>query len=204
MTTRIRRSGLLMVVGVASLCSGIDAAEPIGMAVGGRAVVSGVRFACGEWSIKSRQTCPAAARGREPKFAIYAMTLNENVMNLAVAIDKRIAEDESLKWSFVEILDEKGARSSEADEMEERLKEVRELAAQHGVQRLTLGISASPASTERPRIRIPKDTDTLVVFLNGDARRSRMVRFAERVDSSTLDEKKIEKLLAKIAKIHKR
>lgn len=189
-------------------CAASDSDDKIGTVAGHRAVVSGVRFACGEWSINSRQTCPAAARGHEPKMVIYATSLTPGVMKLAQAIEEQIVRDEELKWSFVEILDEKGARSTaksadyySVEETDERLKEVRDLAEKYKIKRLTFGLSISPREKERERIGIPDDADALVVFMRRQKRQSRMVRFVQAVDSSELDETMIESLILKMNKI---
>ena len=201
-------------IGLTVLSTACAAAEKgvIGTAAGQRAIVSGVRFACGEWSLKSRQTCPAAVRGYEPKMVIYATKLTPGVMKLAQAFEQQIVNDGELKWSFVEVLDAKGARSTtKSDEyytrsaLEERLKEIRVLAEEHEIERLTFGLSAAPAKSERARIGIPDDADTLVVFIQGSKPSgSRMVRFVEAIDSSELDEKKIDSLIQKMDKVRLR
>lgn len=212
MTLRLRQlTGCL--IGLTVLSSMCAAAEKgvIGTAAGHRAIVSGVRFACGEWAIKSRQSCPAAARGYEPKLVIYATELTPGVMKLAQAYEKQITDDEELKWSFVEVLDEKGARTNiRSDEyytrhdVEKRLKEIRSLADEHKIKRLTFGLSAAPGNKERERIGIPEDADALVVYIHGQPRQSRMVRFVEAVDSSKLDDEKIGSLIQKMDKVRLR
>ena len=80
--------------------SSADEREFPGLVVGESAVVSGVRFASGEWFKVSKYTCPVAARGREPKVAIYTAVLDEHVLRLAQEVERMIEKDDSLKWSF--------------------------------------------------------------------------------------------------------
>ena len=76
-----------------------------GMEVGGRAMISGVRFACGPWKAIRNSGCPAALQGSSPKIAVYTPVLNKNLWKLAAAIEREIQADDTLKYSFIEVID---------------------------------------------------------------------------------------------------
>ena len=180
--------------------------DPVGMRVGKRATVSGVAFASGEWRKTRSYLCPAAARGREPKIAIYTDTLDDNVLKLAVAVEARIQADEKLKWSFVEMLDEKGARGSDAysrEELQQRLKELRQLAKRNSIERLTFGVSGRAGGEERERLGMPAKTNVLIAFIHGRANQSRQVRFVRHVHSSKLNQAAIKAVLLEIDAIYR-
>lgn len=65
--------------------------------------------ASGEWSKVSKAACLAAARGTEPKIAIDARAIDNQLLDFAAAVEKEISDDPELQWSFLEIIDEQGA-----------------------------------------------------------------------------------------------
>ena len=175
--------------------------------VGEQATVIGVRFAIGLWAAEHQMTCPSARYGNEPKIAIYTTTLNDNVLNLSLAVDRLIAEDASLKWSFVALSDEKGAYSGvvskhySKDEQAERLSEIKKLATRKGITQLTIGNTSWPASRTRHTFDMSEDSDVLVLFLDGDSQMLRVVKFVRLVDSAKLNSKMIDSMLAEIKTI---
>ena len=196
--------GISAVVPARVVAEGV-ADHPRGLRVGERAPVSGVYFACGAWAAEHQKTCPAARRGNDPKIAIYTTTLDENVLNLALAVDRLIAGDATLKWSFVSVSDQKGGNVGvkSADyyskaELAQRLAELKTSAVHKGIQQLTLGITSTGDSREREKLGIPEDANVLVTFLDGDRRRSRLVKFVKPIHSSNLDAETIASLLEEI------
>jgi hypothetical protein len=90
--------GLLISVSLsATLLADSGPKQESGLKVGEQAPVSGVYFAMGFWADEHKMTCPAARRGNEPKIAVYAAILDENVLDLALAVDRLIARDSALK-----------------------------------------------------------------------------------------------------------
>lgn len=179
-----------------------------GLKVGEQAPVSGVYFAMGFWAAEHKMTCPAARRGKEPKIAVYTTTLDENVLDLALAVDRLIAHDSALKWSFVSVSDKKGGSTSvkspgyySKDELAERLRELKESASGKGIKQLTIGITSAGLAKEREKVGLSNEHNVVVAFLDGDRRKSRRVKFAKSVHSSKLDAKMIESLLAEIQTI---
>lgn len=178
-----------------------------GLTIGGRAPVSGVYFASGEWAKHSKMTCPAAAKGQEPKVAIYTTVLNDQVMNLALAIDGWIAADESLKWSFVSMSDEAvvgpGVDAGTAsDIVAKRLREIKQAATAAGIERLTFGLTRAGASAEREKVGLADDRELVVAFLDQVDGSSRRVRFAQQMNSEDLTEEAIESLLDELKALH--
>lgn len=175
----------------------------VGMRVGTRAVISGVDFACGAWAEVSRGTCPAAARGREPKIAVYTRDLNADVLRLAAAVDAAIVKDPTLRWSFVEVIDKKGGRKRARAERQARLEEMRTLAKKAQLKKLTIGLARNPWNREAERLDMEQH-DVLLVFLDRAGTRSRMVKYAKRLHFADLKQAKIAGLLDEVRAVRTR
>lgn len=173
-----------------------------GVRVGKGAVISAVRFACGAWAEVTDRTCPVAAKGGQPKIAVYALKLNKDVIRLAVAVDREIKRDPALKWSFVEVIDWKRPTSGSQEERQAerllRLKDISKLAKENKIERLTIGQAVGGLERESERIGVSKEADVLVAFINRFQGSSRRVLYAQRLKSSELTDEKIRELLAEI------
>ncbi|MFO0959678.1 MAG: hypothetical protein U0800_19955 [Isosphaeraceae bacterium] len=168
--------------------------------VGSRAPVTSATAACGPWL----KRCPLDAesygkvRGVSPatspdaKLLIYARKLDGNFFRLAKAIDAVVADNPRLEWSFVQVLDERGAQRGgySAEELERRLAEIRDLAKEHGIEHLSFVVSAPSAGSFAPRLGLVDGPDVLVAHLEpgADGDRSSLIRWFRRGDSSKLDE----------------
>ena len=193
-----------------SLTISVSANERSRPAVGDRATVIGVRFAVGLWAVDHKMTCPSARHGNEPKIAIYSTALNDNVLDLSVAIDRLIAEDPSLKWSFIALSDEKGAYHGVSkghysqDEQAQRLKEIKELAAQREITRLTIGNTSWDKARLQDSFDMSDDNDVLIQFLGGESKKSREIRYSKLVRSADLNAERIDSLLLEIQELRNR
>ncbi len=179
-----------------------------GLMVGQRAPVSGVYFACGEWAKHSKMTCPAAARGSEPKIAIYAMALDEPVIALARAVDQCIGEDAALRWSFLSISDSKGGQEIQGSESnytreqrEQRLNELKQSAADNGIEHLTVGLTRNSATQERQKLKLGEEHNVVVAFLDRVDGSSRRVKFARSMRSADLTEQNIAELIGELQQL---
>ncbi|MCH7729497.1 MAG: hypothetical protein IH991_23930, partial [Planctomycetes bacterium] len=140
--------------------------------------------------------------GGQPKIAVYALKLNDDVIRLAVAVDREIKRDPALKWSFVEVIDWKRPTSGSLEERQAekllRLKDISKLAKENKIERLTIGQAVGGLERESERIGVSKEADVLVAFINRFQGSSRRVLYAKRLKSSELTDEKIRELLAEI------
>ena len=167
----------LLLVGISG-GTAIGEGHPTRMVKGETAAITGAVVACGEWGAGKRIGCLTLFHGKEPKIGIYALEASDNVMRLAAAVDRELQRDESLKGSFVIILDEKRHRETTSNsnvsqnsnthtfaETQKRFAELNALGTKYQVKSVTLGLSNRPRAMTRERLELTEANDVLVTFL---------------------------------------
>jgi hypothetical protein len=98
---------------------------------------------------------------------VYVRSLNENTLNLLQAIDAVISTQEDLKWSYVQIFDEKGAQVGgyTADEILARIAGLKQIADDQKIKSLSLGLAANGLPKSAEQVGLNNDNDIVVAFL---------------------------------------
>ena len=129
------------------------------------------RFATGPWAArKTKSACPVLINRQETKIAIFARQLSSDVLRLAVEVDKLVAEDAQLKWSFVFVSHENDPTPS-LESWEAQLAEFPTLATKHDMNHLSLGLmkrapERGQLSRAKSKLGFPEDTDTVIMLIS--------------------------------------
>ena len=142
---------------------------------------------------KVRGVSPASSP--EPLIVLFTPTLSESFFQLATAVDAVVEKHPELKWSFVQVLDTKGAQYGgyTATELATRLAEIKALADKHGIKHLSFLVAAPPAR--------PGDTTITLASTKAaapDAARSLVSWFAK-TEASQLTKATISKLVEELS-----
>lgn len=126
------------------------------------------RFATGPWSArKAKSACPVLIHRQEMKIAIFARRLDPDVLRLAVAVDRLVASEPRLKWSFVFVSHENDPTPT-LESWEARLAESQTLATTHEIDHLSVGLmkrASEPGTITRARRKLGFLDDTGVVVM---------------------------------------
>lgn len=125
-------------------------------------------FVPGGWSEEQHSVCAVLAHRKEQKIAIFARNLNPNVMLLTAAMDKVVAENSTLKWSFLLVSHENSPTPSQ-EEWDAELLRLKQMTTDHKVEHLAAGLMIRLPDENQPSRALRKvgvfDEGDLVVML---------------------------------------
>lgn len=96
-------------------------------------------FVPGGWCKEQQSVCAVLKHRDDPKIAVFTRTLNDNVMRLTAAMDKVVAEDSSLKWSFLFVSHENSPTPNQED-WDAELVRLKQAFAEHQIEHIAAGL----------------------------------------------------------------
>ncbi len=169
--------------------------------LGDEAITCSATPATGKWATEhpfdektyglTRGVSPATSPSS--KIVLYTRTLDKGFFRLAHRLDSLLAKLPDLEWSFVQVLDEKGAQRGgyTAPELTKRLSEVRELATQAKIKHLSFTISAPNAASFGPRLGMagPQSLVLAVLVAGKTTNEHPHVAYVRHLESSDITDK---------------
>jgi len=147
-----------------------------GVEVGKSPVTISATFVCGplekeyffDQKTYGKVSGEAPIRINHPPFVLYTSVLNPGFFRLAAALDALIAKDPTWKNSMVMVSDEKGAQFGgyKVEELAQRRTNVREMVLKNHLGHLNFFITAPPAKTLMPRLKLTGKQDMLLAALD--------------------------------------
>ncbi len=169
--------------------------------LGDQAITCSATPATGKWAAEhpfdartyglNRGVSPATSH--DSKIVLYTRILDKGFFRLARRLDKFLAKHPELEWSFVQVLDEKGAQRGgyTANELQTRLSEVRELVAQAKIKHLSFTISAPNAASFGPQLGMagPQSLVLAVLVAGKTTNEHPQVGYVRHLESSDITDK---------------
>lgn len=160
-------------------------------------------FVPGGWSEKQHSVCAVLAHRKEQKVAIFARALNDNVMQLTAAIDKVVAENSTLKWSFLLVSHENSPTPNE-EVWDAELLRLKQSVAEQKIKHLAAGLmirvpDESKPSRAKRQIGVFDEGDLVVMLIRPEAGSYGVIREVSVLQSEKLTAEDLEIVAQKMA-----
>lgn len=155
-------------------------------------------FVKGGWSAEQHNVCPVLAHRGDQKIAVFAKSASDNVLGLTEALDAVVANDESLKWSFLFVSHENSPTPTQED-WDKELARLAELTSRHKLSHMAVGqmirIPDSTKSTRaRPQVGEFQDGDVVVMLIRPQSGTFGTIAEVAVVHAEQLDSPAIERI----------
>ena len=159
-------------------------------------------FITGDWSERG-SSCPVLANRDAMKVAVFVKNLEEPVLPLVGAIEEMVADDASLKWSFVFVSHENAPTPSQ-DEWDAQLTQLRKLASERMIKHLSIGVmlrnpdNGKPSKAKR-QLGFFGDGDVVVMLIRPDANTKReVIQYLRVLKSEEIQKRTIEQIRSQL------
>lgn len=188
----------------ATVCAqGISPAAKL--TVGQRPPVSAVaRFSSGAWATsKARSACPVLLNSQAVKVAVYTRDVTPHVVHLMREINKLVAHEPALKWSFVFVSHENDPTPTE-EEFNVLIEKLKTIARDELINNLSIGIMERVPESDRPSRRkrelgFVDDGETVVMLIGpspSDPKSKRaVIQYLETAKSETLTQESVQRIV---------
>lgn len=185
---------LIGILGVASVSLAEDQLK-----VGMNAPTSIVaEFITGDWAERG-SSCPVLTNRDAMKVAVFVKRLDDPVLPMIGAIEEVVADDASLKWSFVFVSHENAPTPSQ-QEWDTQLAHLRKLSTDKKIRHLSLGVmirnpdNGKPSSAKR-QLGFFGDGDVVVMLIRPYANAKRgVIQFLSTLKSEEINKQAIDRV----------
>lgn len=159
-------------------------------------------FITGDWAERG-SACPVLANRDAMKVAVFVKSLSAPVLPLVGAIEEVIADDASLKWSFVFVSHENAPTPSQ-DEWDAQVAQLRKVTSEKKIKHLSLGVMLRNPDTgkltrAKRQLGFFGDGDVVVMLIcpNENAKRG-VIQYLSVLKSEEIDENVIERIRSQL------
>lgn len=155
-------------------------------------------FITGGWSERG-VSCPVLGNRDAMKVAVFVKRFDDSVLPLIESIEKIVADDASLKWSFAFVSHENAPTPSQ-EEWNTQCAQIRKLTGERSIKRLSVGLllripdDGKPTKAKR-QLGIFHESNVVVMLIRPDANAKRgVISYLSHLKAEELNEQSIERV----------
>lgn len=159
-------------------------------------------FFTGKWSERG-SACPVLVNRDATKVAVFVKRLDDPIIPLIGEMEKIVANDGSLKWSFVFVSHENSPTPSQ-EEWDAQISQIKKLANDKAISHLSIGSMLripdnSKSVRAKRQLGFFGDGDVVVMLINPDQKKNRgLIQFVEFLKTRELNKEKIEQISSQL------
>lgn len=160
-------------------------------------------FVPGGWSEEQHSVCAVLAHRKEQKIAVFARNLNPNVMLLTSAMDKVVAENSTLKWSFL-LVSHENSPTPNQEEWDAELLRLKQMTTDHKIEHLAAGLMIRLPEENQPsralrKVGVFDEGDVVVMLIRPQAGAYGIIQEVSVLQSNELTSLDVDKVAQQMA-----